>query len=180
MSVHDLDPQDRVYKPVDPAILAAQAVIALYDRAYWRGKLYRLLARVMRRPHRLLDLAQVDTQARNGRRHYAGTQTVPLAAIRGSESRGADFDARFHPLRPHDRNRWLSVATAWHQGLDLSPVELIQMGAQYFVRDGHHRISIAAALGVREIEANVTVWQIAAPAPQPVCSPVACAEPSAA
>ncbi|HEX6605962.1 MAG TPA: hypothetical protein VF276_03510 [Chloroflexia bacterium] len=180
MSVQNIDPEFKVYRPVDEAILTAQAVAGLYGRAQWRGKLYRLFARLTRQGYRLRDLAAAEAEATITRRYYAGTQTVPLAAIRGSESRGADFDAWFHPLRPHDRNRWLSVATAWHQGLDLSPVELIQMGTHYFVRDGHHRISIAAALGVRDIEANVTVWQMAVPAPQPVCSPVACAEPSAA
>ena len=180
MSVQNIDPEFKVYRPVDQDILTAQAVAGLYARAHWRGKLYRLFARMTRKAYRLRDLAAAEADATITRRYYAGMQMVPLAAIHGSESRGADFDARFHPLRPHDRNRWLSVATAWHQGVDLSPVELIQMGAHYFVRDGHHRISIAAALGVRDIEAHVTVWQIAAPEPQPVCSPVPSREPVAA
>jgi hypothetical protein len=45
-----------------------------------------------------------------------------------------------------------------------APVELIQVGEVYFVRDGHHRISVAAALGQQEVDASVTVWQVAAPA----------------
>jgi len=31
------------------------------------------------------------------------------------------------------------------------------------VRDGHHRISVAAALGKQEIDAVVTIWQVAEP-----------------
>ena len=180
MSVHDLDPQYKVYRPADHAVLDAQAVASLYGRACWRGKLYRLLARVMRKAYRLCNLASAETDAAITQRYYAGTQVVPLAAICGSESRGADFDAGFHPLRPHDRARWLSVATAWHLGLSLPPVELIQVGDRYFVRDGHHRISIAAALRVREIDANITVWQIATPVPQPVRGPAPCVEPAPA
>jgi hypothetical protein len=122
----------------------------------------------------------VDAQVHNGRRYYAGTQVVPLAAIRGSESRAADFDAGFHPCRPHDRARWLSVATAWYQGVALPPVELIQVGEHYYVRDGHHRISIAAALRVRDIEASVTVWQSVAPVAPPLARPAPCVEPCAA
>jgi hypothetical protein len=180
VSLQNPDPEFKVYRPADHTILTAQAVAGLYAQAHRRGKLYRLLARLTRKGYRLLDLAAMEADAAITRRYYAGIQMVPIAAIHGSESRGVDFDAGFHPCRKHDRDRWLSVATAWHLGLSLPPVELIQMGAHYFVRDGHHRISIAAALGVRDIEASVTVWQIAAPVPQPVRSPASCVEPSVA
>jgi hypothetical protein len=42
----------------------------------------------------------------------------------------------------------------------LPPVALIQVGDVYFVRDGHHRISVARALGRNQIEAKVTAWQM--------------------
>jgi hypothetical protein len=35
----------------------------------------------------------------------------------------------------------------------------------YFVRDGHHRISVAQALGQRDIDAKVMVWQVTGPLP---------------
>jgi hypothetical protein len=35
-------------------------------------------------------------------------------------------------------------------------VDLVRIGEIYFVRDGHHRISVARALGLDEIDANVT------------------------
>jgi len=37
----------------------------------------------------------------------------------------------------------------------LPPVELIRTGGIYFVRDGHHRISVARALGEAYIDAEV-------------------------
>jgi hypothetical protein len=37
---------------------------------------------------------------------------------------------------------------------------LIQVGEAYFVRDGHHRISVARAFGYKTIEAEITVWNV--------------------
>ena len=42
--------------------------------------------------------------------------------------------------------------------IPLPPVDLIKVGENYFVRDGHHRISVAHALGQEFIEAEVTEW----------------------
>ena len=39
------------------------------------------------------------------------------------------------------------------------------LGGIYFVKDGHHRISVARAFGQEEIEARVTEWQVAGPLP---------------
>ena len=55
--------------------------------------------------------------------------------------------------------RWQSVANALDEGVPLPPVQLIQVGAAYYVRDGHHRVSVNRALGQEVIEADVTVWQ---------------------
>jgi hypothetical protein len=52
------------------------------------------------------------------------------------------------------------VAAARRRGKSLPPVDLIQVGDAYFVRDGHHRISVARALGQQDIEAKVIVWQV--------------------
>ena len=41
------------------------------------------------------------------------------------------------------------------RGLCLPPVELLAVGDEFFVRDGHHRISVAHALGEQYIEATV-------------------------
>jgi hypothetical protein len=62
-------------------------------------------------------------------------------------------------------SRWLRVAAARDQGKVLPPVVLVQVGDVYFVRDGHHRISVARALGQLDIEAEVTVWHLSGPLP---------------
>ena len=55
----------------------------------------------------------------------------------------------------HTRSRWLSIAVARLNGQAMPAVELIKVGAAYAVRDGHHRISVARALGESFIEAEV-------------------------
>jgi hypothetical protein len=47
----------------------------------------------------------------------------------------------------------------------LPAVDLIQIGDVYFVRDGHHRISVGRAMGQEIIDAEVTVWEVAGPLP---------------
>ena len=90
---------------------------------------------------------------------YAGLQTVQIADIRGSEGRAKEFDDQFNPLTDQSRQRWQSVAGALDEGQPLPPVQLIQMGGVYYVRDGHHRVSVNHALGQEVIEAEVTVWE---------------------
>jgi hypothetical protein len=42
------------------------------------------------------------------------------------------------------------------RGESMPPVDLVRIGAIYFVRDGHHRVSAARALGRTDIDAYVT------------------------
>ena len=131
----------------------------VYTRTRRRGRLGQVWSVLSGRSCSLRSLAEVDA---NGicARHDAGLRTVRLDEICGSEGRCHDFDRRFRPLQDHSERRWLSVAFARQEGKSLPPVELIQVGEDYYVRDGHHRISVARAFGQPEIEAAVTVWQV--------------------
>ena len=135
----------------------------LYTSICHAAWIRQIWAKLRGKPRRLFDLTAVAATYALGDRRAAGTQTVPIDEIRGSEGRCDDFDIAFRPLKAHTRDRWLSVARANLQGLGLPPVELIRIGGVYFVRDGHHRISVAAALGQQEIDAEVTIWQVAEP-----------------
>lgn len=143
----------------DVTYRAEQAARQLYQRAYILGWLGRLRTALTGQSPYLLNLTEVETAAAAGNRYSAGLQEVPIDRIRGSQGRCLDFDRNFYPLQDHLKSRWLRVATAWQLGLALPPVELIQVGDIYFVRDGHHRISVARALGQLEISAEVRVWQ---------------------
>ncbi|MFZ1993382.1 MAG: hypothetical protein WAU75_04680 [Solirubrobacteraceae bacterium] len=88
--------------------------------------------------------------------HSAGTAVVPLDAIVGTVDRGRDFDRSFRPTTGRVRSRWEHIATAMRRGEAMPPVDLVRIGQIYFVRDGHHRVSVARALGRGDIDAMVT------------------------
>jgi hypothetical protein len=85
-----------------------------------------------------------------------GLQVVPLDAIVGTVDRGRDFDRRFRPTSRRVRSRWEQIATAMRRGEAMPPVDLLRIGEIYFVRDGHHRVSVSRALGREDIDAYVT------------------------
>lgn len=85
-----------------------------------------------------------------------GLQVVALDAIVGTIDRGRDFDRRFRPTSRRVRSRWEAIAAVMRRGESLPPVDLVKVGEIYFVRDGHHRVSVASALGLDDIDAYVT------------------------
>ena len=111
-------------------------------------------------PRHLLDLATEVSKKRSLRQYYAGVRTIPLNRIKGSEGRSDDFDCGFNPLHTRTRDRWMSIAIARSQGDTLPLIELIQLGEDYFVRDGHHRISVARAFGEEYIDAKVMILEL--------------------
>ena len=86
-----------------------------------------------------------------------GLQVVELESIVGTVSRGgaADFDRDFRPTSSRVRARWERIALALRRGESLPPVQLYRVGDVHFVRDGHHRVSVARALGWSSIDASV-------------------------
>jgi hypothetical protein len=126
-----------------------------FDRAVNRGWWSRLRRRMQGRRVLLLELdAALQTVRVLGQRER-GLQTVPVRQIIGSVDRHGDFDLEFRPLRLELKGRWISVQEARYRGNPLPPVELIKLGEGYFVKDGHHRISVARAHGQEFIEAVV-------------------------
>jgi hypothetical protein len=127
-----------------------------YARARRRALVARLQALLGRRPNELLSLDEVRARVHVRGQHHRGSKTVPLDYIVGSEGRYTDFDRRFLPLQEATRFRWISVDRAHHEAVALPAVELYQLGALYFVKDGHHRISVARHQGQEHIDAVVT------------------------
>jgi hypothetical protein len=86
----------------------------------------------------------------------AGSEVVALDAIVGTVDRDRDFDRSFRPTSGRVRSRWENIAAATRRGEPMPPVDLLRIGEIYFVRDGHHRVSVSRALGRHDIDANVT------------------------
>ncbi|MCP2168792.1 chromosome partitioning protein ParB [Goodfellowiella coeruleoviolacea] len=85
-----------------------------------------------------------------------GLRVIRLASIVGSVDRTRDFDRRFRPTSARVRERWQRIALAQRRGEAVPPIDVYRVGELHFVRDGHHRVSVALALGSETIEANVT------------------------
>ncbi len=92
-----------------------------------------------------------------------GFREIPLELIRGSENRTRDFDASFHPLKAHLRDRWTRLHTLMDQGREMPPIDVYQVGELYFVKDGHHRVSVARRMGWPVIRAHVVEVKTRAP-----------------
>lgn len=87
---------------------------------------------------------------------YVGLRQVPIEQVVGSLGRYRDFDRAFLPKQIRTRDRWVSIDTAHYSEIPLPPVELYKMGEIYFVKDGHHRVSVASERGQAFIDAYVT------------------------
>jgi hypothetical protein len=131
----------------------------VFERLHQQGLRHQFWSRLTGRRQCLLNLAEVQQHLTIHTRSHAGVRLVPIDRICGSENRCADFDVDFRPLKHHSQSRWASIALARQQDIALPLIELVQIHDRYFVRDGHHRISVARALGQQEIEAEVTVWE---------------------
>jgi hypothetical protein len=138
-----------------------QAISRMYSLALLHGRMCQVIGRLRHHDERLSDYENVLTNGDMRSSHDGGIRAVPIDRIRGSLGRTEDIDAAFRPLKAHTRSRWLSVASAWVDEVVLPPVELVQVGEHYFVRDGHHCLSVAKAFGQESIEASVIVMDVA-------------------
>ena len=128
---------------------------AAFESALRRGKARALRQRLLGRAGGLRHLPPADATTARRPAHEARVVNVQLSQIVGSEGRVGDFDSAFNPLNDHTRDRWISIAAAIRAGATLPPVELIQAADGYYVRDGHHRISVAKATGQTSIESRI-------------------------
>jgi hypothetical protein len=85
-----------------------------------------------------------------------GLETIPLDSIVGTVDRTRDFDRGFRPTTPRVRGRWQRIAAAQRRGEAFPPISVYRVGDLHFVRDGHHRVSVAKSLGREDIDAYVT------------------------
>lgn len=126
-----------------------------FSRALSRGVWLTIWRKVRGQDNKLRALSEAEQNAERRPAHYRGVVNVPLNKIVGSEGRTTDFDSAFNPLKTHNRDRWIGIAAARRRGIPLPPVELVQAGDEYYVRDGNHRVSVAKAAGQAEIEAQI-------------------------
>ena len=88
-----------------------------------------------------------------------GRSTVEISRIVGSAGKHDQFDDAFMPLRRASPDRWKRIDRAYRSGAELPPVSLFSLDENYFVQDGHHRVSVARFHGAEWIDAEVTEFR---------------------
>jgi hypothetical protein len=127
-----------------------------------RARRQRALARLSARLRRAEDLNHilpfeevVRALGRTGERRL-GQQLITLDSIVGTVDRSREFDRSFRPTSPRVAERWQRINLAQRKGQSMPPIDVYRIGEMHFVKDGHHRVSVARALGHRDINAYVT------------------------
>jgi hypothetical protein len=132
-----------------------------FSRARRRRALARLSARLRRADdvNHILPFEEVARALGRVGERRLGLQLIPLDSIIGTVDRSREFDRSFRPTSPRVRERWQRINLAQRKGQAMPPIDVYRIGELHFVKDGHHRVSVARALGYKDIEAYVTEVQ---------------------
>jgi len=137
-----------------------------FNRLRTRARLAQLLSKVLGKRNGLKSLAYSYTLDLRNKQNL-GIRNIPIDSIIGTMGRNTDFDGKFRPLKTHLLDRWVNnylllESNGW------GPILVHKYGDEYFVEDGHHRVSVAKFVGVVYIEAEV--WDHSyAQSPGPAC-----------
>ena len=134
-----------------------------YARNLFRAQITDLFGLITGENTDLLRYDEVAKQLKARQQVAQSIQNVPLNQIIGSVGRYRDFTRTFLPRARISQGRWAKVDSAMNSLEGVPPVELFKIGEAYFVRDGNHRISVARANGLSDIEAYVTEIQTPVP-----------------
>jgi hypothetical protein len=134
------------------ASIDARADFARARRAHLAGRVARALWRRRSLPDHPRTLPERTRRAA----HSGRTRVIPLSSIVGTVEPSPHFDARFRPASEFLRARWERVALAQRKGVALPPVQVVEGSDGYYLVDGRHRVSVALAIGRRDIEARIS------------------------
>ncbi len=121
-----------------------------------KANLQALWARLSRQSNELLSYEEVQKKLQLTGGVPRGLQDIPIDHIIGSVGRYRDFSRDFLPLTDTDEERWARVELAMNTMIGVPPIDVYKVGEVYFVRDGHHRVSVAKQMGATTIQAYVT------------------------
>lgn len=127
-----------------------------FNKARFKALVKDILSGIRNRPNELLSFDAVKRSLKVFGQNYLGVQTVRLADVVGSATlRYHDFDRAFLPTQDFTESRWRRIDAAYIEAKNLPPIQLYKIGTAYFVRDGHHRVSVAREKGQEFIDAEV-------------------------
>jgi ParB-like nuclease domain len=137
-----------------------------FDSARFKAFRRAMQATLTRRPRHLVSLDRVLEAAGLEGKSFGGVREIPLDKVVGSaaaDAKATDFDPGFLPINRRLRDRWTRVYTAMVEGDELPPIDVYKLDDNYYVIDGHHRVSVARSLGRGEITARVIEVRTRAP-----------------
>ncbi|PKN95705.1 MAG: transcriptional regulator [Chloroflexi bacterium HGW-Chloroflexi-7] len=126
-----------------------------FSRAYRRGFWRSIFSLIRNTDNRLLPFHEVLQHIPLRGEHSLGVKQIETSKIVGSVNRFHDFDRAFLPKQTNTRARWESVNTAYFKDIILPPIDVYKVSEVYFVRDGHHRVSVARERGQAYMDAYV-------------------------
>lgn len=129
-----------------------------FQSALHRGRLQAFIRRSIGRPYRLVPFETAKRKLNLVSRVKRGRQEIRLEQIVGSVGKHELFSRSLLPLCSRLEARWKNIYTLMQSPRGLPPIEVYQVGEDYFILDGHHRASVARYLGNRVIEAWVIEW----------------------
>lgn len=130
-----------------------QRAKSVFERLITRANMSKVFSTLARKENKLRNYENENLNTSN--QHYSGIQTIEIEQIGGSLNRCEDFDANFLPKSSRTKERWMSIAVAMFKDIGLPAIDVYLIGDTYFVADGHHRVSVAKALGYLYIDAKV-------------------------
>jgi hypothetical protein len=137
-----------------------------FDAARFRAFRKAVLGTLTRRGRGLASMDAALAAAGTEGRSFAGVHEIPLDRVVGSAAapgKVGDFDPGFLPIDRRLRDRWTRIYRAMVEGDELPPIDVYKVGDNYYVIDGHHRVSVARSLGREFI--NARVIEVATTAP---------------
>jgi len=148
--------------------MGVERIRAIQDFDSARARAFRrsLLTILTGRAQRLRSLEPLLRAAGLEGRSFGGVQEIPIDRIVGSvapEVKTGDFDPGFLPINRRMRERWTRIYQAMVEGDELPPIDVYKVDDNYYVIDGHHRVSVARNLGRPMINARVINIKTRAP-----------------
>lgn len=142
------------------SLVLVTAAVLRRGRDAWRRRAHETSRRRNAERDVLPSLFDRHPDASKAPRRRVGLRSVSLDRIVGTLRHPSQNTADFLPLPrlrgENWRARWQRINRAIDGLAVLPPVDLLQVGDEYYVEDGHNRVAAAKLAGALEIDADVT------------------------
>jgi len=105
----------------------------------------------------LVDFSSIEKSIQEYTLKDRGIEAIPIDKIIGSLGRYLDFSETLLPTRTDGSSRYGYIKSLMEKEINLEPIRVYQVLDNYFIIDGHHRVSVAKnEFKAKYIDAEVT------------------------